>query len=992
MDSGTSEKRLVDDLDAMTRLVEVDTLFVREGNLESVLGKIVEAAISISGADFGNIQLLDSKTSHLRIVASRGFPKWWLDFWNNVSAGRGACGTAIQRRERVLIEDILQSPVFIGTEALDVQLKAGVRAVQSTPILSRSGSLLGIFSTHYKAPFCPDDRALQQLDLLARQAADIIERAQAEVELNESEERFRAFTSATSDVVYRMNADWTEMCHLQGRKFIADTLEPSRTWLDKYIPPEDQSRVMTAIRQAIETKRVFELEHRVIRVDGTLGWTCSRAIPILNALGEIVEWFGAAGDVTERKRTEEALTRLNESLEQRVIERTDALRAKEAQASAIAADLQTVIETVPAITFISQDPLCVRMDCNRMAREFLHLSEGLSPSKSAPESERPSYRVWKDGKELPIDELPMQLAAATGSDVRDAELRLTFADGTYKDILGNASPLLDESGKVRGAVGAFIDITERNRAEQQRLEMERCLLHAQKLESIGILAGGIAHDFNNILAGIMGYTELLARSFPSSESARENIDVIKNLVQRAADLTRQMLAYSGRGKFHVEAVNLSSVVESTQKMLEVIVSKKASVTYDLASALPTIHADASQICQVVMNLVINASEALGEQGGVIAISTHSTRGEDEDTVGMAVGHVHPETEYVCLQVSDSGSGMSQETLDRIFDPFFTTKFTGRGLGLAAVHGIVCGHSGAIQVSSKPDNGTIFRVLFPAMGAAMLDAVPSSAATTTKWRGAGQILIVDDEEAIRDFTRKLVEEMGFSVRTARDGEEAIQIYREELDRIDCVLLDLTMPKMNGEETFRELRRIKPDVSVILSSGYSEEGAIAKFSGLGLAGFIQKPYGFDTLAAILRNALSGIGKSSAAEAVRHQACTVLVVDDEAASRDAMQFYLREAGFSTLTAEDGETAVRIYRDHHREIVCVFIDLTLPKKDGVETFRELRRFDDEARIVVMSGRPAAALRERFDGMEVFGFICKPESPDGIVDRLWKVLRTKRR
>ena len=435
------------------------------------------------------------------------------------------------------------------------------------------------------------------------------------------------------------------------------------------------------------------------------------------------------------------------------------------------------------------------------------------------------------------------------------EHRIVRPDGSVRWVLARGQVFFSAEGEARAvrAVGIFSDITDRKRAEQERLEMERRLLHAQKLESIGVLAGGIAHDFNNILAGIMGYAELLKRSLPPSEPAQADIDVIKNSVQRAADLTRQMLAYSGKGKIVVESVDLSRVVEDTKKMLAISVSKKATLTYDLAADLPMIQADASQMYQVVMNLVINASEALGEQGGLIAVSSNAIRYDVKDRVGMILGEDLPEGLCVCLEIADSGCGMDRETVARIFDPFFTTKFTGRGLGLAAVHGIVRGHKGAIQVLSEPGEGTRFRVLFPARGTARSAA--GSDSTAGAWHGSGMVLVVDDEEIVRNLANRMIEQAGFSVLTAHDGEEAIRLYRKHRDEIDCVVLDLTMPKMNGEETFCALREIRPDVRVILSSGYPEAEATERFAGHGLAGFIQKPYRFDTLMAKIREAVGG-----------------------------------------------------------------------------------------------------------------------------------------
>jgi signal transduction histidine kinase/CheY-like chemotaxis protein len=367
------------------------------------------------------------------------------------------------------------------------------------------------------------------------------------------------------------------------------------------------------------------------------------------------------------------------------------------------------------------------------------------------------------------------------------------------------------------------------------------------------LAGGIAHDFNNILAGIMGYADLVKVRLPASEPAREDLDVIKKAVERAADLTRQMLAYSGKGKFIVEPVNLSRAVEDTKKMLAMSVSKKATVTYNLSPDLPTIEADASQIHQIILNLVINASEALRDNSGAIVISTDTIQLSASDSTAISSGHELREGLCVRLQVSDTGCGMDEQTLAKMFDPFFSTKFTGRGLGLAAVQGIVRGHHGGMRVSSKPGEGTTFEVLFPASNATAPLAVESAPAKP--WHGSGTVLVVDDEEIVRNLASRIIEHAGFTVLTANDGEEAIQLYQQHKKDIACVLLDLTMPKLNGEETFRELRQISSGVRVILSSGYSEETATGHFAGLGLAGFIQKPYQLDTMIATLRQAVAG-----------------------------------------------------------------------------------------------------------------------------------------
>jgi len=383
------------------------------------------------------------------------------------------------------------------------------------------------------------------------------------------------------------------------------------------------------------------------------------------------------------------------------------------------------------------------------------------------------------------------------------------------------------------------DLTERKQFEAERLHLEQQLLHAQKLESLGVLAGGIAHDFNNILMAILGNADLALMRINKESPAVDNLHKIEEAAARAADLAKQMLAYSGKGKFVVEHINLNRLLEDMLHMLEVSISKKAVLRLNLNPALPTVEADATQMRQIVMNLVINASEAIGDKSGVIAITTgcmDCDKGYLKDvwldeniTAGL----------YVYLEIADTGCGMSKSTVARIFDPFFTTKFTGRGLGMAAVMGIVRSHKGAIKVYSELNKGTSFKILLPASGKPVELFNPDGSNAADDWKGGGMVLLVDDEETVRGIGREMLQELGFKVITANDGREAVEAFKAT-PGIAFVILDLTMPHVDGEQCFRELRQLNPGVKVIMSSGFSEHEVNQKFSGKGLAGFIQKPY--------------------------------------------------------------------------------------------------------------------------------------------------------
>ncbi len=420
------------------------------------------------------------------------------------------------------------------------------------------------------------------------------------------------------------------------------------------------------------------------------------------------------------------------------------------------------------------------------------------------------------------------------------------------DFLITVSLLKSSEGEMLGSVYVARDISERRRAEEERTQLEAQMLEVQKLESLGVLAGGIAHDFNNLLMAIMGNADLALVDLPAASPARLNLEEISRASQRAADLCRQMLAYSGKGQFVIGPYNLSEIVKEMAQILEVSVSKKATLLYSFAPELPAVEADATQLRQVIMNLITNASESLGDGSGVISISTSVLECDRDYLSKSHLDDKLPAGSYVCLEVADTGCGMDEETQRRIFDPFFTTKFTGRGLGLAVVLGIVRGHRGAIRVDSTPGRGTSFKILLPAVAWEQTEQEPSSKQGVLPSPG-GTILLIDDDPAIRKVGTQMLRGMGFKAFTAASGREGLKIFKKHAREIDCVILDLTMPEMSGDEVFRELRRVRSDVPVILSSGYNEEEIAPRFLDEGLAGFVQKPYTMANLQISLNRVL-------------------------------------------------------------------------------------------------------------------------------------------
>jgi PAS domain S-box-containing protein len=407
-------------------------------------------------------------------------------------------------------------------------------------------------------------------------------------------------------------------------------------------------------------------------------------------------------------------------------------------------------------------------------------------------------------------------------------------------------------GQTVGLIASVRDVTEGKRAAEERAALDRKLQQAQKLESLGVLAGGIAHDFNNLLTGILGNASLARIESPPGSAAAPYLDQIEQICLRAADLCKQMLAYAGKGRFVIERLDLNRIVTDMTHLLQVSVAKTVVLKMALAPRLPPVRADASQLRQVVMNLVINASEALAEKSGLIGLATGVVRVNRDYVRGALLDADFPEGDYVYLEVSDNGPGMSEEVKAKIFDPFFTTKFTGRGLGLAAVQGIVRGHKGALKVYTEPGRGTTFKVLLPCAEGTVEEAPPAEGAPAD-WRGDGTVLVADDEETVRAVAARMLETLGFRVVLAADGEEAIGLFRADPDAFRLVLLDLTMPRLGGEEVFRQLRQLRPELRVLLMSGYTEQEVTTRFAGKGLAGFLQKPFQLPTLLAKVRQAL-------------------------------------------------------------------------------------------------------------------------------------------
>jgi len=527
-----------------------------------------------------------------------------------------------------------------------------------------------------------------------------------------------------------------------------------------------------------------------------------------------------ATDVTERKQAEEAL-RDSERL------------LRESQA---AARIGSYVVDVPSGTWTSSEALD---DVFGIDRDYPRTVEGWAALvHPGSRQEVLDYYAHIQAEHAPFDKTYRVIRAT---------------DGAERWVHGLGKVEYAPSGAPIRMVGTIRDVTDVVEAEAARAKLEAKMQHAQKLESLGLLAGGIAHDFNNILMGVLGNASLALAQLSPESPARPCVEQVETAALRAADLAKQMLAYSGKGRFVVERLDLAKLVDEMSHLLESSITKKAVLRRRLDPGVAMVEGDATQLRQIVMNLITNASDAVGDEPGVITISAALVQADRSYFAGAYIDDNLPEGQYVALEVADTGCGMDEQTKARMFDPFFSTKRTGRGLGMAAVLGIVRGHRGAIKVYSEPGRGTSVKVVLPyAEGE---DPPPGDGqdhgdASAMSQPITGTILVADDEEPIRQVTRMALEMAGFSVVVARDGREAVEVFGQHADDVILVLLDMSMPRMSGEEAFMAIKRMRRDVPVLLSSGFNEQDSTSRLVGRGIAGFIQKPYRPNELVARVR----------------------------------------------------------------------------------------------------------------------------------------------
>ncbi len=616
---------------------------------------------------------------------------------------------------------------------------------------------------------------------------------------------YRLIVEAVPEGIWVVNA--------QGRTLFSNRRMAEILGVDVESMPEQSCFDCVFPDELADAQRHFErslagdpvpFDFRLRRADGSPIWVAISSRPMFDGSGVPVGLLGMFTDISERKQAEAALRESEERF-------------------------RNMADTAPVMIWVT-DPDQRATFFNKRWLEFRGRT-----------TEQELGFGWAEGIH-PEDEETCLAIYRSAFETRSGfqtEKRLVRVDGEYRSLLCTGIPRFKESGEFVGYVGCSVDITELRRTQEQALEV-------QKLESLGVLARGVAHDFNNLLGSILSNSELALADLDGASPAREGIKEIQTVAVRASEIVRELMIYAGQENPVFEPIDLSELVGEMLELLKISVSKRASLKIDLTKDAPAVRANAAQMRQVVMNLITNASEALGDSEGTISVTVAPVSPGADSTESDL-----PRENYLRLEVRDTGCGMTEEIQAKIFDPFFTTKFAGRGLGLAAVQGVIRGHGGVINVLSAPGQGSRFEILLrcnsePAerrrrTSPALADAAERLAAT---------VLIVEDEDTLRHAVCKMLRREGITVIEAANGKTGVDMFRARASEIDVVLLDMTLPGISGQEVLGQMRRMQPGAKVIVTSAYSHGWARTVIGGQEPWLYIRKPYRFNELIGLLR----------------------------------------------------------------------------------------------------------------------------------------------
>ena len=690
--------------------------------------------------------------------------------------------------------------------------------------------------------------------------------------------------------------------------------------LDFYLP-EVAHQIQAEEEAIIRLGRSDANRIKQIRLqNGAIRWLSTTKAPVLERGGAVASLVGVSRDVTEQKQAELALQESEEKYRQ-------------------------IVETAAEGVWIFDDQYRTVFVNSKMASMLGYLPQEMAqrPVSSFLVDEESSSQLERFEK--------------TNTSTSTADVRLRRNDGTLIWTILAASPMLDSSGGRIGTLAMFTDVTERKALEEQ-------FRQAQKLEAVGRFAGGVAHDFNNLLTVITGYSQLLLRRLESDSALRVQIEKIETAAGQAANLTRQLLSFSRRRVFQPEVVDLNAVITNFQKLCLPIIGVNVELVTRLDPALGRVRADIGQLDQVLMNLVVNARDAM-PQGGRLTIET-------ANSASPAQG---PEGSSVLIAVSDSGSGMDTDTQSHIFEPFFTTKEEGKGtgLGLSTVHGIVSQHGGRIDVTSELGKGTCFSIYLPRVAEARRTAPESQ--PSAEWpRGHETILVVEDRSAVRELVRETLAPCGYKILEAADGKQGLEVCRNHGEAIDLVITDLIMPGLNGKEFADLVKQRHKNTKVLYMSGYGGD-ALAGIQPENEAALLQKPFSPEALLRKIREVLG-------APRTRQ---SILVVDDDNEIRNLLRSILEEDGYGVYTAENGKKAVAVLKES--PVNLMLTDLAMPVQEGLETITYVRKQYPSLPVVAMSGTFRGAMLSTAAHLGANAILEKPVKIDEVLNLVHQLL-----
>jgi len=776
------------------------TITTAKQDLESILETLVFRVEEFCPGMVCSILLLDHEGKHLLHGAAPHLPETWNIAVNGVQIGPcvGSCGTAAYRKERVVVADIATDPLW--THYRKMALQHGLHACWSQPVMDADKNVLGTFAMYYTDVRSPSNHEIQVIESAANLAAIAIEHARKEETLHQLVEVIpdAVIMYCQGKIVY-VNAAAAKLFGAAAHDMLGMPIL-------NFVPTDMRSMVKGRMDKAIHVPMPL-IEERLQRLDGAVFDAEVTALPVKYQGKPATEVI--IHDLSARK-----------------------------EAEAEARRLRVAVEHAPEGIFITDADGCI-VYCNAA---FAH-EAGLEPDQTLGK-----YAAELRGGNKDDADYRKILSRLNQGESWEGEFTVPNAGGNKRTVIRKVAPVT-EAGETHYHVGIDFDMTEKYE-QQARLE------HTQRLESLGVLAGGIAHDFNNILTAIMGNASLARMKLEHTSAVQEYLHKIEVSSRRAGNLCHQMLVYAGKGKRVAKPMNISVLVNDISTMLEVSLGKNVTLEKRLETSLPSVEADEAQMEQVIMNLITNANEAMQGRNGSIAIATGVMRGDAAYLKACLGTENLREGQYVFLEVSDNGCGMDAQTKTRIFDPFFTTKRTGRGLGMSALLGIVSQHHGALHMRSIEGEGATFRVLFPIMEHRK-ESIQHSEDPEVNTSFSGTALVVDDEEIVRETASLLLEHMGFNVLVAEDGQAGVEAFRKNRDQIAVVLLDMNMPRMNGKEACRQMKDMRPNIPIILASGYNETYLSDDFMKKKTAGFLHKPYSKMHLVEILHRAMNSAG---------------------------------------------------------------------------------------------------------------------------------------